>query len=47
LGGEKIDELMGRADRYEAEITAGYGDDEVDVLKSVLRTLIYRATEDG
>jgi 3-hydroxy-9,10-secoandrosta-1,3,5(10)-triene-9,17-dione monooxygenase reductase component len=41
-GWERHSQLMARQDRYEEEVLAGYGADEIDVLKSVLRTLIYR-----
>ncbi len=36
---------MPRADRYEEEVLAGYGADEIDLLKAVLRTLIYRTKD--
>ncbi len=41
-GAGKVEELITCADRHEDELLAGYGADEIDILKSVLRTLIYR-----
>ena len=45
-GWERHSLLMARQDLYEEEVLAGYDAEEINVLKSVLRTLIYRTDYD-